>query len=321
MADLLSKLKQVPLLQSVRALPRDLRAAQKPTVFVAGLPRSGTTWLASTLSAAQGVRYLHEPFNVACVPAAEPFHMQYVRATDTVPDFARYSREAFSGRGENNGARTDHALQQYSWWPSRTLIKDVHVCLALDWIDAHLRPQIVIALRHPCAMIASWSRLREQIPDDWHWQEADVHLQRLLTQPTLMDDHLAPYRDVLESAETYFEKLGAFWGASNYVMLQQAKQHPAWLVVQHDVLCVEPEREYRALFGKLGLSWTDTVQRRINRETTNTSKMSARPYTTKRVASDQPHKWKSELSEDEAEQVLRFARPFDLPIDLAFDLG
>ncbi len=317
-----SRLNRVaPLVQSARALPGDLRAARQAPIFVVGLPRSGTTWLASTLAQADGVRYLHEPFNVTHLPAARAFHMQYVRATDRVPDFERYSRAAFAGRGayhKHKGEHAAHALQRRPWWPSRSLVKDVHTCLALDWISSHLRPRVVIALRHPCAMAASWARLRERSPNDRHWQNADVHLQALLAQPALMADHLAPYRDVLESAETYFEKLGAFWGASNYVMLRQQQWHPDWLVVQHEELCLDPLRAFRSLFRTLGLAWTADTQSKLQQDTTVDS---GRPYVLQRVSRDEPDKWRDELSAAEAEQVLRFARPFDMPADLAFDLA
>ncbi|MEM8598302.1 MAG: sulfotransferase [Bacteroidota bacterium] len=311
----------VPIAQSVRALPGDLRAAKQVPILVVGLPRSGTTWLASTLAKADGVRYFHEPFNVTLGPEVRAFHMRYVRAADRDPAFEQHARAAFAGRGVYNGhaaPRDAHALQQNLWWPSRHLVKDVHACLALDWISHHLRPRIVIALRHPCAMASSWARLRGRFPDDWHWQGSDAHLQVLLAQPALMDDHLASYRDVMNSAKTYFEKLGAFWGASNYVMLQQHERHPDWIVVQHETLCVEPEQAYRTLFEDLDLRWTQAIRQQLAGDTTVASD---RPYALKRVSEQEPGKWRDELTEDQAEQVLRFARPFELPFDLDFELA
>ncbi len=304
------------LVRSARALPSDLRAARRPPVFVIGLPRSGTTWVASTLARAEGVRYLHEPFNATHIPAARPFYMRYLRAADPAPAFERYSRAAFAGRADYNGhhgAKADHALQRRWWWPSRALVKDVHACLALDWISHHIGPQIVIVLRHPCATAASWARLRERAPTDWNWRSMDPHLGTLLSQPALLDDHLAPFQEVLESAETYFEKLGAFWGASNYVMLRQQEQHPEWLVVQHEALCLEPEEAFRELFGILGLEWSREAQQRLEHDTTATSN---RPYVLKRVSKEEPDKWRTELNQAEADEVLRFARPFGLPVSI-----
>ena len=70
----------------------------KTPVFIAGLPRTRTTWIASVLGATAGTTYFHEPFNYRNVEESAPFAMRYLRAGDTAPEFATYCERCFSGR-------------------------------------------------------------------------------------------------------------------------------------------------------------------------------------------------------------------------------
>ena len=139
------------------------------------------------------------------------------------------------------------------------------------------------------------------------WNGVDHHLHGLLEQEALVEEYLAPYVGVLESAETYLEKVGALWGAIYKVMLQQAERHPDWIVVTHESLSADPEGAFRRLFGQLGVRWTSKTSR-VLEETS--SKHSTGLYVTVRVSTDEPDKWRSELSEGQIQEVFAGARPF-----------
>lgn len=295
----------------LRDLAADAWARRHPPVILAGLPRSGTTWLAEVLATARGVQYIHEPFNITHRPAARPHYLTYATARHADPAFEAYAREAFSGRVKPVKGSGPRGKAHPAWWPTRLVVKDVHTPLALEWVDRHVSPQVVIATRHPCAVASSWLRLRRQLPKDFHWQDMELHLQPLLAQPALVegDGPLAPFRDVLRSAETYLERFGAYWGACYHVILRQRAAHPAWTLVPHEALCVDPDGEFRRVFERLHLRWSPATTAHLAASTTTASD---RPYVAQRVSAEEPDKWRRELTEVEVEEVRRFVRPYKL---------
>jgi hypothetical protein len=64
--------------------------------------------------------------------------------------------------------------------PDRYLIKEIRANLMLGYIHDHFQPRIIHVLRHPCAVVASRTRL------DWR-----VNLGDLLQQEDLLEDELA----------------------------------------------------------------------------------------------------------------------------------
>ena len=75
-------------------LPIVYRDGTKTPILVAGLPRTGTTWIASVLGATAGTTYFHEPFNYRNVKESAPFTMRYLRSDDDDPKFAAYAKSA-----------------------------------------------------------------------------------------------------------------------------------------------------------------------------------------------------------------------------------
>ena len=167
-----------------------------------------------------------------------------------------------------------------------------------DW---HLAPTTLIVIRHPCAVAASWLRLNYQ---------TDMGIQRLLAQPKLINDYLKPFKHHLCKAVDFFQQMGAYWGATYYVMLRQKQLHPGWIVVQHEEVCRNPERQFRELFDKLDLSWTTKTDELLRVSTTNDSN---KPYVPQRISHQEPDKWKKELNLQQIEQVMQFIKPFSIP--------
>src|SRR5690349_12395053 len=63
---------------SVVDLLRAVVIAQKSPIYITGLPRSGTTWIASVINTAHSIKYLHEPFNCKNVSGASKYCMKYL---------------------------------------------------------------------------------------------------------------------------------------------------------------------------------------------------------------------------------------------------
>ena len=84
-------------------------------------------------------------------------------------------------------------------------------------------------------------------------------------------------------------------------------RHPEIIVVDHEVVCVDPLGEFRRIIETIGLDWSPEVEEYINSSNTDGS-----GYVLKRVASDQPGKWRNRLSPDDARATIRTLAQFPI---------
>lgn len=325
-------------------------------ILIAGLPRSGTSWVGEILSIAQGVDYRFEPDNEKVSPmgwvAKRRLHrFPYLRIEETAPDFEALWRCAFEGPaltirlngllgawfrlrtgglerdvgmrcglvhqdealhgvapGRKRYAAADHALmaraarslldlgQRGSRPAGRVIVKSVHAPLCLDWLEHLAAPIIVIVVRNPYSLFASYRRLR--MPDAQ---------RNVLHQPSLRDE-LATLLDGLQVPPPNAPSAPAFQIAAMYrVMADQLERHPQWIVVSHDELCRVPREGMKALYAAVGLEWGDAAERRL--ASLNRPGSGFQP---RRVTADQPTKWRTELSAEEVATIRRWTEQFGL---------
>ena len=203
------------------------------TTLVAGTGRSGTTWLEDIINFRRDHRILFEPFHSKEVPLLAHWnYRQYLRPDEAGERYLAPARKILSGRVRN--AWIDQFNSKHL--VSRRLVKDIRANLILRWIHTHF-PEIplVLLLRHPCAVASSKLLLG--------WK---THLSDITSQPELVEDHLAPYLDTLASARDDFERHILLWCVENLIPLQQFVPGEIH-VCFYEHLCLEPEREARAL--------------------------------------------------------------------------
>ena len=199
-------------------------------VIVTGFPRSGTSWLAKGLSFAPGFTYYREPDNYdrvargggalrLALPDGGRGRSRLSRSHDPrlrragspprspcgrirVPSCGRSARR---DAGWASGSRRSSAGSRASCSSSSSPISTSSGSAARF---PHARQLCV--LRHPCGQFESWRRLGwEPRPD------------RLLENPRLVADHLHPFADLLRRAQGFWERAGALWGATMYVIHRQ----------------------------------------------------------------------------------------------------
>ena len=292
--------------------------AQRRCVVVAGFPRSGTSWLAKCLSFAPGFTYYREPDNYDFVPGAEErFAYLYLTGEHDDPAYRRLMMRAAAG--EVATARTMRQnpgpLLRYLGGPGRALgerfpslflrkrdvlLKLVYANLNLAWLTANLpHARQVCVLRHPCGQFESWKRLG--------WQPRPA---RLLENPRLVADHLAPFAELIRSASGYWERAGALWAATVHVIHRQSRTEPRRIIVSHEWLCRDPVARFEELYGRLGMSWTRRAERFIRESDGEDDR---RTYSMTRPTAGQVDKWKARLSAGEVDACRRFVEPFGLP--------
>ena len=275
----------------------------KTPIYLAGLPRTGTTWIASVLAATAGTAYFHEPFNYRNVEESAPFAMRYLRAGELAPEFAAYCERCFSGRQRHRSVigRQPKWRRRLPFWPGRILIKDVHSLLALDWIDRRFGPRIVIVLRHPMAFADSWHRMAGD--------NSEQAIDRLLTQPALLEDYLRPFESHIRSMDDFWSRIGAYWGACYYVVLQQQRNHPEWIAVRHEDFFEDTTKRFRELCSRLDLAWTARTEGYLLKSNASDS---GELYVPQRILAKEKDKWRKALNSQQMEAITRGAAPFNI---------
>lgn len=291
---------------------------ERRCIIVAGLPRSGTSWLAKGLSFAPGFSYFREPDNWEHVAGAERrFISLYLDGEHDDPAYRRLLTRACAGRVATAYTMSEDPgpLLRFFGRPGRrlgqlcpflffrkphVLVKLVHASLNLAWISANLpHAQQVYILRHPCGQFESWRRL------GWN-----PRLEMLLENQRLVDDHLHPFQDLIRSAQGYWERVGAYWGAIMYVVHRQTAAAGGRRTVAYEWLCGDPEARFQELYRHLGLPWNTRAQHFLRRAN---SERDRRPSSLSRIAMRQVDDWKQRLTPRDIDACRRYVEPFGLP--------
>lgn len=280
-------------------------------IFLSGLPRTGTTWVATAFSRARGTRFVNEPITQTARwhPKSIPCQNRYLTAEDEDPEYTAYWRELlspwtlFATRRWLPG-RTVGRVARKLPVPARLLVKEVACSLSLEWIERHLGMQVLITTRHPCGFVASSLRMFQRGHGFWY-------LKAHLAQPRLMDAYFPGQREWLESLlEDRVSELAAVYGMTHRVLADQLPQNPNWTLAHHEDLCTRPEQEFRRLCNAFDIDYATQLRPYI-KETTNQG--DGEFYSDKRVSREEPDKWKRELSSEQIETIASIVEQFDLP--------
>ena len=175
---------------------------------------------------------------------------QYLRPEDSDPVYLDPAIQILSGKLRSPWV---DQFDRLATSPGR-LIKDIRCNLLLAWLHEHVpATKIVFMLRHPGAVVASRMRL------GW-----DDPLDEVLSQPRLIQDHLAQCIEDGVNPRNAFDRHLALWCIENRVPLRQFRSGSIH-VVYYEHLCMEPETELHKLFGFLGLDFDVAVMDRILR--------------------------------------------------------
>lgn len=291
-------------------------------VLLAGLPRSGTSWAGEALGHTSEVAYVDEPDGFRDAFAFRVM-MQYgenpaLTTTDTAPEYERLWAGAFAGGRAPSGPRARLAqraylsvetsarqkarsgsgvapalriAQRFAQPPQadpnarHILVKSVQCARSLDWIHHHFEPRIVILLRNPLNALASWR--------DLGFVGNPLESADLADEAQRRWGISAPNPDAPSLAHQSFT-----FGALTESLLSTAEKHPEWIVVRHEVLCEDAPNRFRALAEQLGLTWTEEAETFVR-----DSDREGQGYATKRVAGDQPLRWRERLSDDDVEVI------------------
>ena len=256
-----SALKQVYLRAKSAAIV-DRGADLRSTVFLAGGARSGTTWLSELINYDNAYRYMFEPFGVRQL--GDFWYGSYLRPGNE--DAATRDRAEFILSGRFHDPWVDQFNKRLS--VERRLVKEVRANLWVKWLRTQF-PQVpvVLIMRHPIPTVRSRfkryfdAKDASLIDTDPAKRTAEFR-HYLLDQRELVDDHLAPFKDVIENAESVWDQRLLVWCVQNYVPLRQLKTGEAYIAF-YESFCLDPLGELRKLFAFLGRDVDDAAANRV----------------------------------------------------------
>ncbi|MBO3750769.1 sulfotransferase [Streptosporangiaceae bacterium NEAU-GS5] len=239
-------------------------------ILVTGLPRSGTSWAGRMLVGSDRLVYVNEPLNpergyrgVLDQPVTHRF--QYICADneepwlrafhDTVALRYRLLPELRHGPNLPRLVKYGTSFTLGRILERRALLDDPFALLSARWFAERLGCRVIILVRDPVALAASWHRL------GW-----TVYFHELLEQPLLARD--LPYVEDLRplvGSQDPLAKTAALWRfAHTYAA---GLDHPDIRVVGYEDLARDPLFGFRDLYAWCGLRWTDLSAQRVHRAT------------------------------------------------------
>lgn len=310
-------------------------AGERRPIVIVGLPRSGTTWTLQALGTSPGVRRTFEPDNEEWHPAAIHGKHRLGRYPTLGPGeddraYRRLWRWILSGAHE--GARAKAALfllepgrrernfeggpDALTWLAgtvardpkpsaraggsraggSRVVAKSIHAQLALEWLDDAFDVDIVVLLRHPANVLASWLGMNLK----------DSRNTTLETSPRVRARFVERWGVPLP-APTRLEQMCWRIGLLTAALDETLANNPSFHSRVHEDLCADPPTRFRALFDELGLAWTpDTAEYLVRHD------QPGKGFTVERPASELPDAWRRKLDDEQLRALRRVLEPFPI---------
>ena len=226
------------------AFPIDI-ADRNKTIFIAGMGRSGTTWVAETINYSNEFRILFEPFFPAKTKQLKDYqYIQYIRPNNKKDKY--FSPASSIIRGEIRNQWIDQFNKKYIY--TKRLIKDIHCNLMLGWIKENFPGvPILFVIRHPLQVISSWQKLGWGI--EALGERSDYEI--VISQKQILKDY-----PIIEKAinkfniKTNFEKFLFLWCIYHYVPLQQLMPNGMHIIFYENLL-INPMKEFTKIFNFL----------------------------------------------------------------------
>jgi hypothetical protein len=282
-------------------------------ILVTGMARSGTTWVGRMLSAGGQTGYVNEPFNLSTGPGTVRVPVQhwypYISAENEriilppLEDALRFryplGRELLRCR-----TRIDLLHTAKVWRDSRRfrgrrpLVKEPHAVFSAEWFADRLGSDVVVTVRHPGAVVASWKRL------DW-----DFDFANLLEQPALVRDHLSSFVPEMQAAlapeRDLVDRVALLWRVVYAAVAEYGRRFRV-LVVRQEDMSRDPLGGYKRLYEDVGLSFTSeaasTVAASSNRANPKETRVES-PHDTRLDSVANLAAWRPRLTDEEIGRV------------------
>lgn len=170
---------------------------------------------------------------------------------------------------------------------SATVVKSVHLSLALEWVADQVVPdEVLVIWRHPANVIGSWRELGAVLVT-FPWE--DERLWARFGPPAGAPGPGAP--------DAWIDRAAWMFALLANAQAASVERH-RWPTVDHEDLLASPADGLADLAERLGLGWTDEAHRWVL-----DSDRPGAGYDLGRVAAEQRDRWRTRLTPDELAAV------------------
>ena len=166
-----------------------------------------------------------------------------------------------------------------------------------EWFVETFKARPIIVIRHPASFVSSLKKL--------NWGFDFTHLT---SQKLLMDRYLSPFREELENPPRRPDLIGMGilqWKILYGFVRRMKEAHPDWLFVRQEDLASSPIAEFKKLFDRLGLPFSETARKTIegHSSSNNPVEFSRGRDDSRRNSAETVTIWKKRLTEREIERI------------------
>lgn len=300
--------------------PQEGRAGR--AILVTGAHRSGSTFSGRMLSAGPDTLYVQEPFNPhyrdlgVCSARfdrfftwvhsgnEEGYRRPFEQLTQLLP-------ASFPGLlAARNREELELVSKRAQFWRAaresgkRALLKDPIALFSAPWIASRCEADVVVLLRHPAGFVASVKRLG--------WQTAiwDLVEQSGMGE-AMFPAWLERSKQLVSLDADIIDQAATFWAVAYSVVDDYRRQHPEWAFIYYEDLCEAPLATFRALYHRLGLSFSLEAQATIESYTSpnNTGEVKVDEVYAPVDSRANVELWKERLTPEEIERVREITKP------------
>ncbi len=281
----------------------------RDTIVVAGTPRSGTTWLAEVLSATPGYAMIFEPLHPVRFPEAARSGFQgrtHLPAGKTWLSGEKYLEKVFTGKVSSARFEGMKNLKK-AILSHKLIVKFIRVNRLLPWLSEKFNvKQIILLIRHPCAVIASQLRSGYYGYNDTSLgHDICPKKEKIICEAENIDCIDGNIIKKIERIETQEETLATIWCLDNYIPLI-SPQKSRWLLVPYEKLMMDKTISINHIADMCGI-----VCSKKNMEyVTKPSRTASSDLKTADI--QQLSKWENHLSNDQVRKILNMVSAFGL---------
>jgi hypothetical protein len=289
------------------------------TIFIAGSPRSGTTWLFNILSLMPKYCTIFEPFHNYWFPECREIGFTnhvYIPPNDISIERKKYVEKLLHGRVCSKFPRLKKSIYQHPIgftkeifhriFSENVIIKSIRANRFLPWMITNFPEcKYIFIIRHPCAVISS--QIESGItgyfpPEKWKINKEIVLEQAKQILSIKKNNNLL---NKIKTIETKEEILALVWCLDTYIPLKYINFKKYHLIIYEK--CVKNgEIELKKIFNYLDKNIPKMANYGL-------SEPSFTSYNKSYVGSiKQLKKWKKKLSKDQIESILKIVNWFDL---------
>lgn len=254
-----------------------LNPCLEPAILIVSIPRSGSSWVGSTLGSAKNALYLREPINQSfqIIGTEEPIFFIDSSHAPTVCKHA--GDKAFTGIPSFKKGVVAN-LKQWKYFSRNSkhlVIKEVNP-LVCEWLIQDYSPKIILLIRHPAAVALSYYKMG--------WRR---------------------------SIENFWEDQGSYQGHALQGCLNSLQHYSDHIVVQYETLCWRPLEVFKELFKFSELIWDTSIEELILTQSTSGNPQEV--WSASRDSKSMIDVWKKNLTQKQIHELRSGYRNFNLP--------